>query len=1127
MTILVALTLAQGLGQDGVCCDVDSPEFSGFAICMAETGGDFDSVGDGFVCDADCSGYDASCNAIPGCTDPEACNYNPEATEDDGTCEYFSCAPIGCTDANACNYNADAIYEDGSCLFLDAVGVCGGSCQSDANGNGLCDADETTGCTDNTACNYNAQATLDDGSCIPDVDSDGICDDVDPCVGALDACGECNGPGAIYNCGCSEIPEGDCDCAGNQVDALGVCGGDCATDADADGICDDVDDCVGILDDCGVCNGPGAIYECGCSDIPEGDCDCDGNQLDALGVCGGECAADENANDICDSEEVEGCTDESALNFNEGANVEDGTCLLASSLPEAWVFQATPGSAVFLGNVLVDGAPLSQQAVLGAFSESNQCVGFTLPIDMDEVSYVSLTLYGDDPTTAETDGMTSGEFFTLRLYLADTDTTLSLESEGSPLYLSGWSNTNGAPMSMHSDPGVAYNFQLTANCNDSAACNFDAASEGNDGCEYADFGYDCNGACLNDSDGDGICDEFELPGCTDPTACNFNSAATEEDGSCTTSDECGVCGGDGIPPGDCDCEGNQLDALGVCGGDCTADADADGICDVVDDCVGAYDTCGVCNGPGEIYECGCADIPQGECDCEGNQLDALGVCGGDCDADADADGICDDVDDCVGALDACGLCNGPGDIYECGCSDIPEGDCDCDGNQLDALGVCGGDCTEDADADGICDDVDDCVGALDACGICNGPGEIFECGCADIPEGDCDCDGNQLDAVGVCGGDCAADADADGICDDVDDCVGAYDACGVCNGPGEIYECVCSDIPAGDCDCNGNQLDALGECGGDCAADEDSDGICDDVDDCVGAYDAVGACNGSCEADLDGDGVCDDSEIFGCDDPAAVNFDSEATENDGSCNYEGLDAPEGFSFAPGPSSGTVLGVITLDGLAGSGLDWVGAFTPQGVCAGATNLTVYEGQSFASLTIYGDDPTTPEVVEGMEAGGTFSLRLYDASEDLIISYNGGQQFAGWLNTNGGALPGFSNPETVYAFFTPACPDTDGDGICNDVDDCPNQAADATGVCGGDCANDFNGNGVCDDAEVFGCTYEWAENFDPAATTDIGTCIFPGQDGETIWATCEGDISGDGLVGVEDLLDLLLVYNTACE
>ena len=45
-----------------------------------------------------------------------------------------------------------------------------------------------------------------------------------------------------------------------------------------------------------------------------------------------------------------------------------------------------------------------------------------------------------------------------------------------------------------------------------------------------------------------------------------------------------------------------------------------------------------------------------------------------------------------------------------------------------------------------------------------------------IPEGDCDCDGNQLDALGVCGSDCAADEDADGICDNVDPCVGELDS---------------------------------------------------------------------------------------------------------------------------------------------------------------------------------------------------------------------------------------------------------------------------------------------------------------------------------------------------------------
>ena len=39
------------------------------------------------------------------------------------------------------------------------------------------------------------------------------------------------------------------------------------------------------------------------------------------------------------------------------------------------------------------------------------------------------------------------------------------------------------------------------------------------------------------------------------------------------------------------------------------------------------------------------------------------------------------------------------------------------------------------------------VGELDACGVCS------DIGCSDIPEGDCDCDGNVLDECGVCGGD--------------------------------------------------------------------------------------------------------------------------------------------------------------------------------------------------------------------------------------------------------------------------------------------------------------------------------------------------------------------------------------
>ena len=37
--------------------------------------------------------------------------------------------------------------------------------------------------------------------CDEDLDTDSICDDVDPCVGEYDCAGECNGDTDIYECG--------------------------------------------------------------------------------------------------------------------------------------------------------------------------------------------------------------------------------------------------------------------------------------------------------------------------------------------------------------------------------------------------------------------------------------------------------------------------------------------------------------------------------------------------------------------------------------------------------------------------------------------------------------------------------------------------------------------------------------------------------------------------------------------------------------------------------------------------------------------------------------------------------------------------------------------------------------
>lgn len=80
-----------------------------------------------------------------GCTNPNAENYNPNASIDDGSCTYTEQPPepvYGCTSANALNYNALANIDDGSCVL------------------------PIYGCTNSNASNYDSGANVDDGSCL-------------------------------------------------------------------------------------------------------------------------------------------------------------------------------------------------------------------------------------------------------------------------------------------------------------------------------------------------------------------------------------------------------------------------------------------------------------------------------------------------------------------------------------------------------------------------------------------------------------------------------------------------------------------------------------------------------------------------------------------------------------------------------------------------------------------------------------------------------------------------------------------------------------------------------------------------------------------------------------------------
>jgi len=143
--------------------------------------------------DANCNCVGQLVTSIPGCMNPNACNYNPQATVDDGSCILPGtpcndnnpntmndsinpdclCAGIlivqGCMDPNSCNYNPQANMDDNTCIYPDTP--CDDNNPVTFNDllDSLCNCVGTlyvSGCMDPNACNYNPFANIDDNRCI-------------------------------------------------------------------------------------------------------------------------------------------------------------------------------------------------------------------------------------------------------------------------------------------------------------------------------------------------------------------------------------------------------------------------------------------------------------------------------------------------------------------------------------------------------------------------------------------------------------------------------------------------------------------------------------------------------------------------------------------------------------------------------------------------------------------------------------------------------------------------------------------------------------------------------------------------------------------------------------------------
>jgi hypothetical protein len=133
---------------------------------------------------------------------------------------------------------------------------------------------------------------------------------------------------------------------------------------------------------------------------------------------------------------------------------------LKAQQPSFFSFTPTNTSATIYGQATIDGVAASANDWIAAFDASGNCCGASQLIVNSGSAYINLVIYGDDATTATFDeGMSGNENFTLKIYQASSSTYIDYPSSTNITYLSGWANTNGAPLGGYDNPATIYDFQ--------------------------------------------------------------------------------------------------------------------------------------------------------------------------------------------------------------------------------------------------------------------------------------------------------------------------------------------------------------------------------------------------------------------------------------------------------------------------------------------------------------------------------------------------------------------------------------------------------------------------------------------------------------------------------------------
>ena len=690
--------------EDGCnCVDITWDKYGCYdGICQQNVQGPFETIQECFnslsqgcglmeCCPEGEGEQEETTEPITGCTDTAACNYNSNATEDDGSCVQpayecmdgtIKCSEDECDDSDYCDNGmkkcgggrgGDSFCEaeygmEYECVWIgwnkccqlkdaDCNGVPGGDAYIDDCGTcvggttGKVENEVCTGCMDQNACNYNAGASI---SC--------------------DGCCEYPNEGEDCEGNCTLTTDEGCEC-GVVKDCAGVCGGNA------------------VVDECGVCGGDGSTCD-SCIEI-NSDTPCGSPDTGCYPY-------------VCPQEEPTACN--------------PGTC------EECIYPQANEDCD---GNCLVE---VDECGVCGGNGRTFECWNGEMVCDEsqceDEDDYC-------DNGMLKCPGGAEGDLFCEQNYGPEYECKLILFSRCCVLKDEDDCGVPGGDNSTCSDcAGVPNGSAYTDNCGQ---------------CVGGDTGLSpCEADCAGEYGGDAEIDMCGVCGGDNTTGCKDNDCETYCNCDGDILDPCGICGGDGTSCDEC----SEVDPNKPCGTPPNCYAPNDG-CDCTQPEGSVVDECGICNGGGVQQDCGCgapgefgypdSGIPGFEsCDCDGNidqgcgcgqpapdelntcceagDKDDCGVCNGG-NADKDCNGVCfGEYVDCMSET-GCAGCELPGNCpeqdcnFQCLLKDDPNfaeyDDC---GNCSDSQTYCNGvgdgyDCCFDGPGCQVCPDVGD--------GICN------------------------------------------------------------------------------------------------------------------------------------------------------------------------------------------------------------------------------------------------------------------------------------------------------------------------------------------------------------------------------------------------------------------------